>query len=133
VFSYTGYKSLQQNFILNDKEEERGLIRLENSTATLPGITVTDNRERKEAGLIRINPKDAVNIPTPVGGIESLIKVYVGSNNELTSEYAVRGVNYDENLIYVNDYEVFRPYLVSNAQQEGLSFINPQMTRNVNF
>jgi len=133
VFSYTGYKSLQQNFILNDKEEERVLIRLEKSTTALPGITVTDNRERKEAGLIRINPKDAVNIPTPVGGIESLIKVYVGSNNELTSQYAVRGGNYDENLIYVNDYEVFRPYLVSNAQQEGLSFINPEMTRNVSF
>ena len=91
------------------------------------------NGNRKEAGLIRINPKDAINIPTPVGGIESLIKVYVGSNNELTSQYSVRGGNYDENLIYVNDYEIFRPYLVSNAQQEGLSFINPEMTRNVNF
>ncbi len=133
VFSYTGYKSLQQNFILNDKEEERVVIRLERSTSKLENVTVTDERGRKEAGLIRINPKDAINIPTPVGGIESLIKVYVGSNNELTSQYNVRGGNYDENLIYVNDYEIFRPYLVSNAQQEGLSFINPEMTQNVNF
>ncbi len=133
VFSYTGYKSLQQNFILNDKEEERIVIRMERSVSNLQNITVTDEKDRKEAGLIRINPKDAINIPTPVGGIESLIKVYVGSNNELTSQYSVRGGNYDENLIYVNDYEIFRPYLVSNAQQEGLSFINPEMTRNVNF
>ncbi|HTB24466.1 MAG TPA: carboxypeptidase-like regulatory domain-containing protein [Puia sp.] len=133
VFSYTGYKNLQQNFILNDKEEERIVIRMERSVSKLQNITVTDERDRKEAGLIRINPKDAINIPTPVGGIESLIKVYVGSNNELTSQYSVRGGNYDENLIYVNDYEIFRPYLVSNAQQEGLSFINPEMTRNVNF
>jgi hypothetical protein len=133
VFSYTGYKNLQQNFILNDKEEERIIIRMERSVSNLQNITVTDERDRKEAGLIRINPKDAINIPTPVGGIESLIKVYVGSNNELTSQYSVRGGNYDENLIYVNDYEIFRPYLVSNAQQEGLSFINPEMTRNVNF
>ncbi len=133
VFSYTGYKNLQQNFILNDKEEERIVIRMERSDSKLQNITVTDERDRKEAGLIRINPKDAINIPTPVGGIESLIKVYVGSNNELTSQYSVRGGNYDENLIYVNDYEIFRPYLVSNAQQEGLSFINPEMTRNVNF
>jgi hypothetical protein len=133
VFSYTGYKKLQQNFILNDKEEERIVIRLERSVSTLQNVTVTDERDRKEAGLIRINPKDAINIPSPVGGIESLIKVYVGSNNELTSQYSVRGGNYDENLIYVNDYEIFRPYLVSNAQQEGLSFINPEMTRNVNF
>jgi hypothetical protein len=133
VFSYTGYKSLQQNFILNDKEEERIIIRMERSDSKLDSITVTDERDRKEAGLIRINPKDAINIPTPIGGIESLIKVYVGSNNELTSQYSVRGGNYDENLIYVNDFEIFRPYLVSNAQQEGLSFINPEMTRNVNF
>jgi hypothetical protein len=133
VFSYTGYKNLQQNFILNDKEEERIVIRMERSVSNLQNVTVTDERDRKEPGLIRINPKDAINIPTPVGGIESLIKVYVGSNNELTSQYSVRGGNYDENLIYVNDFEIFRPYLVSNAQQEGLSFINPEMTRNVNF
>jgi hypothetical protein len=133
VFSYTGYKNLQQNFILNDKEEEHIVIRMERSETKLQDVTVTDERDRKEPGLILINPKDAINIPTPVGGVESLIKVYVGSNNELTSQYSVRGGNYDENLIYVNDYEIFRPYLVSNAQQEGLSFINPEMTRNVNF
>jgi CarboxypepD_reg-like domain/TonB-dependent Receptor Plug Domain len=133
VFSYTGYKNLQQNLILNDKEEETIVIRMERSVSNLQNVTVTDERDRKEPGLIRINPKDAINIPTPVGGIESLIKVYVGSNNELTSQYSVRGGNYDENLIYVNDYEIFRPYLVSNAQQEGLSFINPEMTRNVSF
>jgi len=133
VFSYTGYKSLQQNFILNDREEEKVTIRLERAVSSLEKVTVTDERDRKEAGLIRINPKDAINIPTPIGGIESLIKVYVGSNNELTSQYTVRGGNYDENLIYVNDYEIFRPYLVSNAQQEGLSFINPEMTHNVSF
>jgi len=133
IFSYTGFKTLQQNFILNDKEEEHIIIRMERSESKLDSITITDERDRKEAGLIRINPKDAINIPTPIGGIESLIKVYVGSNNELTSQYSVRGGNYDENLIYVNDFEIFRPYLVSNAQQEGLSFINPEMTRNVNF
>ena len=133
VFSYTGYKSLQQNFILNEKEEEHIVIRLEKSVTKLENVTVTDERDRKEAGLIRINPKDAINIPTPTGGIESLIKIFVGSNNELTSQYSVRGGNYDENLIYVNDFEVFRPYLVNNAQQEGLSFINPEMTKNVSF
>jgi CarboxypepD_reg-like domain/TonB-dependent Receptor Plug Domain len=133
VFSSTGFKSLQQNFILNDKEDEHIVVRMEKSVTNLENVTVTDDRERRESGLVHINPKDAINIPTPIGGIESLIKVYVGSNNELTSQYSVRGGNYDENLIYVNDYEVFRPYLVSNAQQEGLSFINPEMTRNVNF
>jgi len=71
--------------------------------------------------------------PSPVNNIESLIKIFVGSNNELTSNYSVRGGNYDENLIYVNDFEIFRPYLVSSGQQEGLSFINPEMTGGVKF
>ena len=57
----------------------------------------------------------------------------MGSNNELTSQYSVRGGNYDENLIYINDFEIFRPYLVRSGQQEGLSFINPEMARNINF
>jgi hypothetical protein len=68
-----------------------------------------------------------------MGNIESLIKIFTGSNNELTSQYNVRGGSYDENLIYVNDFEVFRPYLVRSGQQEGLSFINPEMTANVKF
>ena len=86
-----------------------------------------------EAGLIRPNPKTVINLPSPVTGVESLIKIFVGSNNELTSQYSVRGGSYDENLIYVNDFEIFRPYLVRNGQQEGLSFINPEMVRNINF
>src|SRR5450432_2622755 len=60
VFSHAGYKSIQQNFILNDQEEERITIRMERFVAKLDSITVTDERDRKEAGLIRINPKDAI-------------------------------------------------------------------------
>jgi hypothetical protein len=133
VFSFTGYKTEQRNFILNEQEEEHIAVRMERGSRQLQEVVVTDERERREAGLVRINPKAAINIPSPTGGIESLIKVFVGSNNELTSQYAVRGGNYDENLIYVNDFEVFRPYLVRSGQQEGLSFINPELARNVNF
>lgn len=132
VFSYTGYRTEQKNFLLNNQESENVIIRLERS-GQLETVVVTDKRQPNEAGLIAINPKNAINIPSPIGGIESLIKIFVGSNNELTSQYTVRGGNYDENLIYVNDFEVFRPYLVRSGQQEGLSFINPEMTRSVNF
>ncbi|HEY4875759.1 MAG TPA: carboxypeptidase-like regulatory domain-containing protein, partial [Puia sp.] len=132
-FSFTGYRMEQRNFLLNENEYEQIVVRLERNNTTLKEVTVTDQRDRNEAGLIKINPKDAINIPTPNGGIESLIKIFVGSNNELTSQYSVRGGSYDENLIYINDFEVFRPYLVSNAQQEGLSIINPDMTKNVSF
>ena len=114
-------------------KKRRSLSGLEKSVQELNPVIVNEDRDRKEAGLIKINPKEVINIPTPTGGVESMIKILVGSNNELTSQYSVRGGNFDENLIYVNDFEIFRPYLVSNGQQEGLSFINPEMTRNVNF
>jgi hypothetical protein len=133
VFSFTGYKSEQRNFLLNQGEEEKIVVRLERGGKALQQVVVSDQRENRETSLIRINPKNAINIPTPIGGIESLLKVFVGSNNELTSQYSVRGGNYDENLTYINDFEVFRPYLVNNAQQEGLSIINPEMTHSVSF
>lgn len=133
VFTHTGYKPEQKNFLLNEGEEEMVIIRLEKGSEVLAEVIVTDQRARREAGLIRPNPKTILNLPSAVTGVESLIKIFVGSNNELTSQYSVRGGSYDENLIYVNDFEVFRPYLIRNGQQEGLSFINPELVRNISF
>lgn len=133
VFSYTGYKTFQRNFNLLEGEHENITISLQPQQNVLQGVTVTDNRPRTEAGRINIDPEKALLNPSPLGNIESLIKIFTGSNNELTSQYNVRGGSYDENLIYVNDFEVFRPYLVRSGQQEGLSFINPEMTANVKF
>jgi len=133
VFTFTGRKSEQRNFLLSEGEEETITVKLEPGTKTLTEVVLTDQRDRREAGLIKPNPKTVINLPSVVTGVESLIKVFVGSNNELTSQYSVRGGSYDENLIYVNDFEVFRPYLVRSGQQEGLSFINPEMVRNINF
>ncbi|HQZ72996.1 MAG TPA: TonB-dependent receptor [Chitinophagaceae bacterium] len=133
IFTYTGRRAEQKNFLLSEEEEETITIRLEKSENTLQEVIITDQRDRREVGLIRPNPKTILNLPSAVTGVESLIKIFVGSNNELTSQYSVRGGSYDENLIYVNDFEVFRPYLVRSGQQEGLSFINPEMVRNISF
>lgn len=133
VFTYTGYRSAQQNFLMSPGEEEHVTIRLEPGNTVLQELVIQDQHDRTEAGLIRPNPKSVINLPSPVMGVEGMIKVLVGSNNELTSQYNVRGGSYDENLIYVNDFEIFRPYLVRSGQQEGLSFINPEMVRNINF
>jgi hypothetical protein len=133
VFSHSGYKPVQQNFILNEGEQESVTIRLEPGSGQLEQVFVKDERQRTEVGLIRPNPKTVINIPSPIMGVESMIKVFTGSNNELTSNYNVRGGSYDENLIYVNDFEIFRPYLVRSGQQEGLSFINPEMVKNISF
>lgn len=69
------------------------------------------------------------------GGVTDLLKTlpFVNSNTELSSQYMVRGGNYDENLIYVNGIEVYKPQLIRSGEQEGLGFVNPAMTQFVNF
>lgn len=133
LFSASGFLPAQRSFYLSSNEEEKIIVRLEKSSKVLEEVVVKDNREQREVGLIKVNPRHAVVMPSATGGVESLIKVFVGSNNELTSQYSVRGGNYDENLVYVNDFEIFRPYLVRSGQQEGLSFINPELTGSINF
>ena len=133
IFSYAGYAEQQKNFFLSGDEIENILVQLKRGGKVLETVVVGTEKERKELGLVKVNPKIAIIAPSTVGGVEGLIKTLVGSNNELTSQYNVRGGNYDENLIYINDFEIYRPYLISSGQQEGLSLINPEMTRNINF
>ncbi|MBC7936941.1 MAG: TonB-dependent receptor [Rhizobacter sp.] len=133
VFSNTGFATLQKNFFLSPGETETIVVRLTKSGKVLDEVIVTDERERNETGLIKVNPKSAITLPSTTGGVEAMIKTLVGSNNELTSQYSVRGGNYDENMIYINDFEIYRPYLVSSGQQEGLSLINPELAKNVSF
>ena len=107
VFTYSGYNEIQKNFYLSDGEEEKITVQMEKGSKTLQSVEVSTEKERTETGLVKINPKNALTLPSTTGGIESLIKILVGSNNELTSQYSVRGGNYDENLIYINDFEIF--------------------------
>lgn len=133
VFSFTGFGPVQKNFFLTAGESENIVVKLFHAMNELQAVTVKDERDRKQAGQINIDASKALLNPSPLGNIESLIKIFTGSNNELTSQYSVRGGSYDENLFYVNDFEIFRPYLVRSGQQEGLSFINPELTGNVKF
>lgn len=133
VFSHSNLQTVQKNFYLSPAEKEMITVILRPEGKTLDAIILQNEKEREETGLIKINPKNAFTLPSTTGGVESLIKTLVGSNNELTSQYSVRGGNYDENLVYINDFEIYRPYLVSNGQQEGLSLINPELARNVQF
>jgi hypothetical protein len=95
---------------------------------------VNDDANRDNT-MMRIDPKITLEIPTISGGIEAVLKTLPGvsSNNELSSQYNVRGGNYDENLVYVNDIEIYRPFLVRSGQQEGLSFINPDLVGSLSF
>ena len=92
---------------------------------------------RKQTNTMETMQADQVRLlPDPAGGsIESLVVTFAGvsTNNELSSQYSVRGGSYDENIVYVNGIEVFRPLLIRSGQQEGLSFVNPDLTEEVKF
>ncbi|MBM3434629.1 MAG: TonB-dependent receptor [Bacteroidetes bacterium] len=100
----------------------------------LPPVEVEDKQIRSTT-MTRIDPKVAVIVPTSSDKIPTLLKTLPGvsSNNELSSQYSVRGGNYDENLVYVNDIEIYRPYLIRSGQQEGLSFINSDLVSSLLF
>lgn len=91
-----------------------------------------------EAGMIRENVEGMKLIPSTTGNLESLLPYIAlgttsGTGGELTSQYNVRGGNYDENLVYVNDFEIYRPLLVRSGNQEGLSLPNPDLMRDLSF
>jgi len=101
----------------------------------LQEITVKGQR-RQTSTLQTLDASRIRMLPDASGGsIEALLVTFAGvsSNNELSSQYSVRGGNYDENLVYVNGTEVYRPLLIRSGQQEGLSFINPEMVEEVRF
>ena len=109
-------------------------IQLQSSSTLLDDVIVTDQKSRKKS-FSRIKPKHVSVLPGNSGGIEAILKTLPGvsSANELSSQYSVRGGNFDENLVYVNGIEVYRPFLVRSGQQEGLSFVNTDMVGSIQF
>jgi hypothetical protein len=88
---------------------------------------------RPDSFMISLDPRLAQFQVGPTDGITAMIKGLTGTNNEGTNQYSVRGGNFDENLVYVNDFEINRPYLMRSGQQEGLSFVNSDMVDNIAF
>jgi hypothetical protein len=94
-----------------------------------------EERSIRDLNVTPINPKAVSVLPTPNQSVEDLLKTMPGvsSSNELSSQYNVRGGNFDENLVYINDFEVYRPLLVRSGQQEGISIIHPDMVESIRF
>ena len=117
------YEEYQLNIVMNDKAESLG------------EVTVTRNNRKRVEGIVTIEPAVIKKIPGANAGVENILKTFAGvsNNNELSTAYSVRGGNYDENLVYVNEIEVYRPFLIRSGQQEGLSFTNTDMVQNVDF
>jgi len=132
-FRHVAYTSQQYNITLKPDEVENYSIRL--NVITIRMHTVNDEGNR-ELPMINIDPANIQFISTPGDPLMALLKTAglgIATNNELSSGYSVRGGNFDENLIYVNDVEVYRPFLARSGQQEGLSFINPDMIQSLSF
>ncbi len=108
-------------------------VQLTPSSTDLQAVDVTARDRFENQTAIDIKSIEAFVGPT--GGVEGILRTFAGvsSRNELSSQYSVRGGNFDENLVYVNGIEVYRPFLVRNGQQEGLSFINTDMIQSVDF
>lgn len=105
--------------------------------ATGQEVIVTAERV-EDAGMIREKVEAMKLLPSTTGNLESILPHIAlgassGTGGELTSQYNVRGGNYDENLVYVNDFEVYRPLLVRTGNQEGLSFPNLDLIRDLSF
>ena len=134
VFSYLGYRRETRKLV--DPAEKVSLtVRMYNKDRTLSEVQIREYR-RQMSTLQKIDPKDWKLMPDASGGsIEALLATMPGvhSNNELSSQYSVRGGNFDENIVYVNGIEIYRPQLIRTGQQEGLSFINPDMVGSVGF
>ena len=135
AYSFIGYETEKirlpmlkrgQNYTLN--------IQLKAKNTLLNDVIVKDKKSRKES-FNRIKPKHVKILPGSQGGIEAILKTLPGvsSANELSSQYSVRGGNFDENLVYVNGIEVYRPFLIRAGQQEGLSFVNTDMVSSILF
>lgn len=102
--------------------------------AVLDEVTVSGEKNNTTS-FTKIEVERLESLPGPTGGVEALIKTLpdVNSNNELSSQYSVRGGSFDENLVYVNGVEVYRPMLIRSGQQEGMSIINPELVDHLLF
>ena len=135
VFSSLGYKTMLDTVKAKPEEDVFIEITMLSSDYKIDEITVSEQR-REGVDIIRIDPRFANNVVDAGGdAVAALVKRQPGvsTNNELSSQYSVRGGNFDENLVYVNDIEIYRPFLIRAGQQEGLSFINSDMVSTIDF
>lgn len=132
-FSMVGYKT-KTRVLRRPKGKQTLLIQLYDDNQ-LVGVTVTEEK-RQMGSTQKLDTKDMKNAPSVTGNaVEEMIQSQAGvsTHSELSSQYNVRGGSFDENSVYINNVEIYRPFLVRSGQQEGLSIINPDMVESVGF
>ena len=134
-FTHINYKKISLKFNLSEDEVFEFNPIMNESIEQIATIVLNSRSRDNFSGVSNINPEVIRKIRGAQPGVENLLKTLPGVNisNELSTQYSVRGGNFDENLVYVNDVEVYRPFLVRSGQQEGLSFVNTDLIKSVKF
>ena len=134
VFTFVGFDTLTFDVNLGAGEIRDLDVEMKEATRLLQQVEIT-SQQQLDPGVISINPRSLRAIPSAFGEFNRVLATLPGvvTNNELSSAYSVRGGNYDENLVYVNGMEVYRPFLVRAGRQEGLSFINSSLVSRATF
>ncbi|MEB3799725.1 carboxypeptidase-like regulatory domain-containing protein [Flavobacterium columnare] len=134
-FTHLSLKTAVISLELNPNEDYEFNVVLKSTMEQLGEIVISNSNKKRVEGITTLSPKAIRLIPGANSGVENILKSLPGvnSNNELSTQYAVRGGNYDENLVYVNEIEVYRPFLIRSGQQEGLSFTNTDLIQHVDF
>lgn len=135
VFTHAAFKKLTVNLRLAPNEDYLLNPALSTTIEGLGEVEVGGNGRARIQGVVTVDAATVANSPGGNAGIENVLKTMPGvsGNNELSTGYNVRGGNFDENLVYVNEIEVYRPFLIRSGQQEGLSFTNTDMVSRVEF
>ncbi len=134
TFSHLSFEKVSLQLQLQNAESFEFHPILKENIAQI-GEIVLRNNQKNIFGIQHIDARQVREIPGANPGVENLLKTLPGvnSNNELSTQYSVRGGNYDENLVYVNEIEIYRPFLIRSGQQEGMSFINSDLIQNIEF
>jgi len=136
TFSHIGHKNVViEDLILKSNETFVFNPTMNTNTVQIDGVEGSPTGDKTVEGITTISAEVAQNIPGANAGVENILKLLPGVsfNNELSTQYNVRGGNFDENLVYINGIEVYRPFLVRSAQQEGLSIVNADMVGDISF
>ncbi|MDA7717002.1 TonB-dependent receptor [bacterium] len=133
--SHISLKNMQFTINLEENQEYELNPVLKNDIEQISEVIISGRERKVVEGITTLDPETIRATPSANAGVEGLLKSLPGvsSNNELSTQYSVRGGNYDENLVYVNEIEIYRPFLIRSGQQEGLSFVNTDLVRNVDF
>ena len=135
TFSHVNFKSISFPINLKTNEVYEFYPVMDINIEQIEEIVLNSNKRTELKSILSIDPQIIRTIKGAQPGIENLLKTLPGVNisNELSTQYSVRGGNFDENLVYVNGIEIYRPFLVRSGQQEGLSFVNSNLIKNIKF